>query len=64
MRRLSLFTFEFSIQALRGGEEIEEGWLASWIMRVANTIATVAEASRTKYQSNQIGQFSGNKVST
>lgn len=30
----------------------------------ANTIANLAKASRTEYRSNQIGQFSANKVRT
>lgn len=34
------------------------------MMLIPNTIANLAKASRTKYQSNQIGQFSANKIRT
>lgn len=34
------------------------------MMLIPNTIANLANASRTKYQSNQIGQFSANKIRT
>lgn len=34
------------------------------MMLIPNTIANLAKASRTKYQSNQIGQCSANKIRT